>query len=307
MSDDGMFVIKVPGSSANLGPGFDSIGIAVNLYLTITAEKSNSWEVIPQSKGLEVFPADETNFICKIAVKTASFYDKIMPPCRLIVSSDIPLARGLGSSASAIVAGIELADCMCGLNLSQDDKLQIASKIEGHPDNVGASIFGGLFIGYQTEEEVNKAVFTDIECDLVVVVPKEELLTKASRNVLPDQLSFAEAVKAGAVANLLVSSLLSGDFQLAGKMMKADRYHQPYRRQLVPHFAKIEEKATENGAFGAALSGAGPSILCFAETGNGEGLAQVLKESFPDMDVLQLEIDRTGSSVTASKLKQYCK
>jgi homoserine kinase len=306
MSDGGMFVIKVPGSSANLGPGFDSIGIAVNRYLTITAEKSDAWEVIPESKELEIFPGDETNFICKTAIKTASYFNKIMPPCRLKVSSDIPLARGLGSSASAIVAGIELADCMAELNLTRDQKLDIASKMEGHPDNVGASIFGGLFIGYQTEEVVYKSVFNNISCELVVVVPKEELLTKASRNVLPEQLSFSEAVKAGAVANLLVSSLLSGDLGLAGKMMREDRYHQPYRRQLVPHFEEIEKIALENGAFGAALSGAGPSILCFAQTGNGTGLTNALKDSFPEMDVLNLEIDREGTTITPSKIKQYC-
>ncbi|MGJ7920107.1 homoserine kinase [Neobacillus sp. LXY-4] len=296
MSEDGMFVIKVPGSSANLGPGFDSIGLAVNVYLTILAEKSDAWEVIPQTKELETFPTDETNFICKTAIKTASLFDKIMPPCSLKVSSDIPLARGLGSSASAIVAGIELADCICDLKLSRDEKLAIAANMEGHPDNVGASIFGGLFIGYQTEEEVNKAVFTDLCFDLVVVIPKEELLTKASRNVLPEQVSFAEAVKAGAVANLLVSSLLSGDFKLAGKMMKADRYHQPYRRQLVPHFAIIEDIAAKNGAFGVSLSGAGPSILCFAETGKGADLKAALCEELPEMDVLQLEIDQAGST-----------
>ncbi len=299
MSEDGLFVIKVPGSSANLGPGFDSIGIAVNLYLTITAEKSDAWEVVPQSKELEVFPTDETNFICMTAIQTASLYDKKMPPCRLKVASDIPLARGLGSSASAIVAGIELADCICQLNLSKHEKLAIASKMEGHPDNVGASIFGGLFIGYQNDDQIDMSVISEIYFDLVVVVPKEVLLTKASRNVLPDQLSFAEAVKAGAVANLLVASLLTRDFQLAGKMMKADRYHQPYRRKLVPHFEKIEDIALNQGAFGAALSGAGPSILCFAETGYGEKLADTLKVNFPEMEVLELKIDRVGSVVNS--------
>jgi homoserine kinase len=298
MSEDGMYLIKVPGSSANLGPGFDSIGLAVNVYLTITAEKSNEWEVIAESKELETFPSDETNFICKTAIKTASLFDKKMPPCRLKVASDIPLARGLGSSASAIVAGIELADCICELNLSDDEKLKVAADMEGHPDNVGASIFGGLFIGYQTDDEVNKAVFRDITFDLVVVVPKEELLTKASRNVLPEQVTFAEAVKAGAVGNLLVSSLLSGNFELAGKMMHADRYHQPYRRQLVPHLEVVEDLAMKNGAFGTALSGAGPSILCFAQLGKGAALSEVLKEELPEMDVLQLEIDRAGSTVS---------
>ncbi|NMD69019.1 homoserine kinase [Bacillus sp. DNRA2] len=298
MSEDGMFLIKVPGSSANLGPGFDSIGLAVSVYLTITAERSDTWEVIPESKELECFPSDDTNFICKIAIDTAAKFGKIMPPCRLRVASDIPLARGLGSSASAIVAGIELADCICELNLSRDQKLMIASEIEGHPDNVGPSIFGGLFIGYQTDTEVHKAVFADLNCDLVVVVPRVELLTKASRNVLPEQVAFAEAVKAGAVGNLLVAALLSGNFELAGKMMKADRYHQPYRRSLVPHMAVVEELAEKSGAFGAALSGAGPSILCFAPAGQGAALVQELNAALPDMDIIELQIDSCGSTTS---------
>ncbi|WP_318507646.1 homoserine kinase [Bacillus sp. T3] len=304
MSEDGMFVIKVPGSSANLGPGFDSIGLAVNLYLTIKAEKSEAWEVIPESPELAEFPADENNFICKTAIQTASLYDKKMPPCTIKVSSDIPLTRGLGSSASAIVAGIELADCMCELNLTQDEKLVISSQMEGHPDNVGASIYGGLFIGYQTDEEVYKAVFRNLSLDLVAVVPKEELLTKASRNVLPEQVPFSEGVASGAVGNLLVSSLLSGDYELAGKMMKADRYHQPYRRKLVPHFEQVEETALKSGAFGAALSGAGPSILCFAEKGAGRALEEALIEQFPEMDILPLEVDQNGSIVSECKFEK---
>lgn len=304
MSEDGMFVIKVPASTANLGPGFDSIGLAVNLYLTITVEPSDVWEVRPLSKELDVFPKDESNFICETAIKTASSFQKTMPPCRLSVKSDIPLTRGLGSSAAAIVAGIELADVMCQLNLSKEEKLWVAAQMEGHPDNVGACLFGGLFIGYQAEGEVSQAVFSDVSFDLVAVVPKEFLLTKAARDVLPDHLLFAEAVKAGAVANLLVAALLSQNWSLAGKMMNSDRYHQPYRRKLIPHLDGIEKAAKEHGAFGAAISGAGPTILCFAESGKGENLAEKLQQHFSEMDVLKLEIDRSGSVVTTCELEK---
>ncbi len=120
--NDEKFVIKVPASSANLGPGFDSIGVAVDLYLQLEVEKSESWECTSTSNELKGLPADEQNFICQIAIRTAEKYGKELTPCKIIVKSDIPLARGLGSSASAIVAGIELADYVGNLGLYKKGK-----------------------------------------------------------------------------------------------------------------------------------------------------------------------------------------
>ena len=122
MSTSEMFTIKVPASTANLGPGFDSIGMALNLYLTLEVELSHKWEVIPLSDEMAAFPKDESNFIIQIAAKTAAKYDRVLPPATIKVNSEIPLARGLGSSASAIVAGIELANLLCQLNLTKQEK-----------------------------------------------------------------------------------------------------------------------------------------------------------------------------------------
>lgn len=292
-----MVTIKVPASSANLGPGFDSLGLAVNLYLTIEAELNNNWEIIPLSMEMEQFPHDENHFIVQIAKKTAAQYGKVMPPCRMTVSSEIPLARGLGSSAAAIVAGIELANHFCQLKLSNQDKLEISAKIEGHPDNVGASIYGGLVIGSQLGEEIDMTAIQTIEMDVVAVIPEEELLTKSARGVLPSQLNFATAVEASAVANQLLASLLTENWSLAGKMMSYDRFHQPYRRQLIPWWEKVEQAAAEAGAFGTALSGAGPSILCLAEPGKGEKVANRLARSLASMKIVRLQIDNQGSQV----------
>ncbi|MCQ6276540.1 homoserine kinase [Bacillus sp. V3B] len=297
MSESDMLIIKVPASTANLGPGFDSIGMALNLYLTLEVEKADKWQVIPLTKEMSTFPSDESNFIIQMAMKTAEKYQKELPPAKVKVNSEIPLARGLGSSAAAIVAGIELADSLCDLQLSQQEKFEMAADIEGHPDNAGASLFGGLIIGCQTEESVDVVMFDDLDLDIVAVVPQEELLTKKARGVLPTEISFQQAVTAGAVSNVLVASLLKGDYSLAGKMMKKDRYHQPYRRELVPHMDIIEEKAPEYGAFGVALSGAGPTILCLVEPGSAETVIEGLKQWLPDMDYLSLKIDQTGSKV----------
>lgn len=298
MSGGDMLIIQVPGSSANLGPGFDSIGLALNLYLRLEVEESDTWEVVMGSPELEVFPKDETNYVIKIAIQTATKYNQTLPSCRIKMTSDIPLARGLGSSAAAIIAGIELANSLCDLGLSNDEKFKIASEIEGHPDNVGASLFGGLVIGSQQDDEVHAVVYRDLDFDVIAVVPKEELLTKDSRNVLPHELSFSEAVKAGAISNVLVAALLRGDYSLAGQMMKKDLYHQPYRRKLVPHMQAIEERAYSAGAFGVALSGAGPTILCCCEKGQGKGLLEQLRSQNGAMTYLQLEIDRKGSHVS---------
>jgi len=297
MSEGDMLVIKVPASTANLGPGFDSIGMALDLYLTLEVENADKWEVIPLSEEMAEFPKDDSNFIIKIAKMTAEKYHKVLPPARIKVKSEIPLARGLGSSASAIVAGIELADALCNLNLSRQEKFEIASEVEGHPDNAGASVFGGLVIACQSEESVDAIVSYDMNFEIVAVVPREELLTKTARGVLPENVTFGEAVTAGAVSNVLVAALLSGNNELAGKMMKKDRYHQPYRRELVPHMAVIEEEAPKYGAFGVALSGAGPTILCLTEPGTSDAVIEGLQKSLSNMDYLRLKVDQSGSKV----------
>jgi homoserine kinase len=291
------FVIKVPGSTANLGPGFDSIGLAVNLYLTLHVEQSTRWEVIPLSEELEIFPTDESHFIVHSALQVAKWNNMELPPCKIKISSEIPLAKGLGSSAAAIVAAIELANAVGGLNMSKQDKLVLASQMEGHPDNVGPSLYGGLVIGCQTEQAVDVTVLQELQFDLVGVVPNQKLLTAASREVLPPSLSYDEAVKAGAVGNVFVAALMTGDYQLAGKMMKQDRFHQPYRRKLVPHFGIIEKLAEELGAFGVALSGAGPTVMCCVKQGEGQVFIESLKHSLPEMTYHHLSIDQMGSMV----------
>ncbi|KOP80035.1 homoserine kinase [Cytobacillus solani] len=307
MSEGEMLIIKVPGSSANLGPGFDSIGLALNVYLTLEVEKAKEWEVVPLSEELNIFPKDEMNYIFQIAIETAEKHNKKLPACRIKVKSDIPLARGLGSSAAAIVAGIELADALCKLHLTQQEKLEWASKIEGHPDNVGASLLGGLVVGCQFEDEVSIESFHHLEIDIVAVIPREELLTKDSRGVLPQTFLYENAVQAGAIGNVMIAALLNGNYKQVGKMMKADRYHHPYRKEIVPHLQVIEELAPDFGAFGVALSGAGPTILCLAEKGAGIDLAKRLAHALPEMEYRYLNIEQAGSKVYVSNKKRCLK
>lgn len=301
MTSDDMLIIKVPASTANLGPGFDSVGLALNLYITLEVEQAEHWEVIPLTEDLKEFPTDESNMIVAIAINTAKQFGKSLPPCKIRVQSDIPLARGLGSSASAIVAGIELANYLGQLFLTKNEKLEIATKIEGHPDNVGASIFGGLVIGSMSEEDTEIIHSNNVQFDVVAAVPGEELLTKDSRGVLPEQLSFSDAVHAGAVSNVMIAALLSGNLKLAGKMMMQDQYHQPYRKRLVPSLQILEDIAPKHGALGIALSGAGPTVICMTECGNGEALLGKLQENLVEMNFLLLKIDLEGSTTTLKR------
>lgn len=294
---DEKFVIEIPASSANLGPGFDSIGVALDLYLRLEVEKSDNWCVCSTNDELKQFPSDEHHFICQIAIQTAAKYNMVLSPCKIKVESEIPLARGLGSSASAIVAGIELADYLGELHLSKQEKLLLATEQEGHPDNVGASLYGGLIIGCYQENDVDLFSATNLSLEMVAVIPKESLLTKASRGVLPSVFSYSNAIQASATANVLVAALLGENWELAGKMMKQDLFHQPYRKSLIPFYDEVEELAIAKGAFGVALSGAGPTLLCFCEKGKGESLANSLQAAFKDMSVKQLNIDNQGSVI----------
>lgn len=286
--------VKVPASSANLGPGFDSLGVALNLYMEVQAVISEKWGVVPLSNSLACFPGDEKNFICQIAIKTAELYKHEMPSLHLSVKSEIPLARGLGSSAAAIVAGVELANEFCGLQLSRFEKLAVASRFEGHPDNAGASLFGGVVVGSQIGDEVDLTVLDQIQFDPVLVVPKQELLTEASRDVLPAVMEFQRSVQASAVANQLLAALMTQNWALAGRMMGADLFHQPYRKALVPFYEEVHVKAIQSGAFGAALSGAGPSLLCLAQPGKGEEVANQLRQQLTGMEIFSLKIDQEG-------------
>ncbi len=177
--------IIVPATSANIGPGFDSVGVAVTKYLQIeVCEERDEW-LIEHQIGKWI-PHDERNLLLKIALQIAPD----LQPRRLKMTSDVPLARGLGSSSSVIVAGIELANQLGNLNLSNHDKLQLATKIEGHPDNVAPAIYGNLVIASSVEGHVSAIVADFPECEFLAYIPNYELRTKDSRGVLPKELSF---------------------------------------------------------------------------------------------------------------------
>jgi len=288
--------ITVPATSANVGPGFDSVGIAVSKYLTIDVlETQENWW-IEHDLGEEI-PSNEENLLLQTALQVASD----LPPHRLKMTSEVPLARGLGSSSSVIVAGIELANQLGKLALSDEDKLEIATKIEGHPDNVAPAIFGNLVVASYVDQQTNHLVLPFPECALVAFVPNYELKTSDSRNVLPSEWTYKEAVAASSIANVAIAALAKGDLRVAGKAIEADRFHERYRQQLVAEFPQVKEVAHQHDAYATYLSGAGPTIMTLLPVEHAETFAKDLESKDLNGQVFSLKIDTTGVKVEASE------
>ncbi|MFS9092687.1 homoserine kinase [Streptococcus timonensis] len=286
--------IIVPATSANVGPGFDSVGVAVTKYLEIqVCEEREEW-MIEHQLGKWI-PRDERNLLLKIALQIVPD----LQPRRLKMVSDIPLARGLGSSSSVIVAGIELANQLGNLKLTDHDKLQLATKIEGHPDNVAPAIYGNLVIASSVEGQVSAVVAPFPECAFLAYIPNYELRTRDSRGVLPKKLSYKEAVAASSIANVAIASLLTGDMVKAGQAIESDLFHERYRQELVREFATIKKVAKRNGAYATYLSGAGPTVMVLADPDKMPKIkAELEKQPFKGK-LHELQVDTQGVRVEA--------
>jgi len=287
--------ITVPGSTANLGPGFDSIGLGLSLYLKLDVSLQDSWEIIHlDDNGPSEFELEQ-HLLYSITKQIADQYNKALPACRVEMASELPLARGLGSSAAVIVAGIELANQLCDLQLTVQDKLNLSSQIEGHPDNATASVLGGLTISSMDENGVVDTFHVnDINASFVVYVPDVELKTSESRSILPKQLDRAYAVHASANANMLAASLMARDFERAGHYMEADLFHEPFRSKLIPQYAEIKAAAKAHGAYGTALSGAGPTLISIIPTAIADTFVTTMQAKFPEHQIILTQADEHG-------------
>lgn len=288
-----MIRIQVPATTANLGPGFDSCGLALSLYLTLDVlEEATEWHVAHDlGDGI---PTDATNVIVETALSIAPD----LKPHRLQMACDIPAARGLGSSSAAVVAGIELANALANLELTPERKVEIAAEIEGHPDNVAPAVLGNFVVGAKLDGEDFYVRHLFPDCALLAFIPQEALLTSESRGVLPNELAYKEAVKASSIANVMIAALLQNDLELAGEMMERDLWHENYRAKLVPHLAPLRALTKEHGAYAACLSGAGPTILIFAPQEKADDLLSVMKDFDTTASVLSLKVENDGSVTT---------
>lgn len=270
--------LKIPATSANLGLGFDTMGLAVNKYLYIKATESDKWEFEFLDEELRDLPNGEANFVASTAIGIANTYNKVMPDLFIEMSSEIPLTHGLGSSSSAIVAGIELADHYCQLGLSMYDKILLASKIEGHPDNVGPCITGGAFVGYYRDGYLAYHQLNLDKISLILSIPPYEISTKVAREAIPDSYEKGAAIEQNALNNVMLLSMVNKDYKTMGELMMQDKFHEPYRQPLIAEFPEIKEIAVKNGAYATVISGAGPTVLTLCPEDKVEGILKELQQ-----------------------------
>jgi homoserine kinase len=247
-------LVRVPASSANLGPGYDAMAAAMSMHLELEVEETGEFSLDPGGLGVS---SGRDNLVVRA-------FESLHPAEGIAfrLRSEIPLARGLGSSAAAIVAGLYAADHLFELALSEEEMLARATALEGHPDNVAAAIYGGFVVCGSGDGGAPLAARFDPPEGLegIVVIPPDEVPTELARKAIPAEVPLADAVANVSAAALLVLGLRSADLDLVSRGL-ADRLHQSRRRDLYPRSMEIVDVATELGALGATISGAGPTVL----------------------------------------------
>ncbi|MFD1318454.1 homoserine kinase [Loigolactobacillus zhaoyuanensis] len=285
--------IQVPATTSNLGPGLDSCGLALALYLRIQiGPESAHWEV-QHNLGPQI-PNDQQNLIVKTAVAVAGPH---LPPHQLSVMSDIPVQRGLGSSAAAVVGGIELANRLANLNLSIEEKITLATGFEHHPDHVAPAIRGNFVTAAMIKDHVYSVRHFFPDSDFVIYIPREKLPAIKSREVLPATLNYSQAIAGSAVANVMIAAILNGDLNLAGDMMEHDLLQERYRDNFVPFLKQMRTTANALGAYGTFISGAGPAIITMCPEESTEAIKAALMQKHPTGTVISLSADKDGIQV----------
>jgi len=277
-------LVRVPASSANLGPGYDVLAAALSLHLELEAEETGEFFVHSDVPGI---PTDRSN-LCVRAFERLHSADGVTFQIR----SEIPASAGLGSSAAAIVAGLAAADHLYELDAPL---FELAVELEGHPDNVAAALYGGFVIcPGPGEEPVRFDPAPGLEG--VVAIPDHEVPTAEARAAMPAEVPLPEAVHNVGHAALLVLGLAKDDFSLIGRGLR-DRVHQPRRRRLYPRSMELVERAAELGAVGATISGAGPTVLFWCHWQQTGGLVERLKKEAPDCEVRRVTFSPGGADV----------
>lgn len=306
--------VKVPATTANLGPGFDCLGMALPIYNTITIEETVlpgtgieinvlADESVGEEFSLEHIPMDENSIIYKAVELLYNSIGQTPSELKINIHSQIPIARGLGSSASVIVGGLIAANELLGRPADEAALLSIATEVEGHPDNITPAIVGGLVIS--AKEDDGSIVYRKLdwpeEWVLTVCIPEYELATDISRSVLPAEVPMKDAVYNAQRMAMFVEAVHTKDAELM-KLALRDKLHQPYRMKLVPGLEKIMQNLKhEENVLGCVLSGAGPAILIISLKNDLERIRAMVKDIWNDLnlkaEVLTLPVEKNGAQI----------
>lgn len=269
--------VRVPASTSNLGPGFDVMGMALQIYNTLTVERTDGGvEITASGEAAEELCMVEESVVVRAINTACRAWGEEIPGLRIHLENQVPLARGLGGSSTAVIGGILAAAALSGRSLSLEEILTLALPLEGHPDNITPSLVGGLTISLVEEGQVHfLQVPVPPELQAVVCVPDMRLSTQLARDVLPKEVPLQDAIYNMHALAFLVSGLFMKRPEVMAMGMK-DRLHQPYRVPLLPAMEPIFQAALEAGAVGAALSGAGSTIFAFA-LDNAPDVAQAMQ------------------------------
>ena len=286
------FHLKLPATSANLGPGFDALGLAMALYLTIDATVADAFRIEATGRNADLCAALDNNLILSTYTSVLTTANQPATPLFLQLHNEIPLGMGCGSSASALLAGVLLANHFGNLSWTSQQILEEACRREGHPDNVAACFLGGMTASAISESKVITATYgSNLNWNLFLALPPSSLATEKARALLPDTCSYADAV-----ANIQNTALLVSAFALGrGDLLRAamqDRLHQPYRMEACPLLPKLLPLTANPAVLGVALSGAGPSVLIIADPVSAASVRALIRQAAadPSLEIIETTI-----------------
>ncbi len=293
--------IKAPATSANLGPGFDTLGLALDLWNETTITPAKEFSVQVSGEGEGKLTSGKNNLLVRAGQRVAERAGRALPPFHAECVNQIPLSSGMGSSSAAILTGMLAANALLENPFTREEILNLASEMEGHPDNVAPALLGGLVISMvENGQVIARKIPVDARIRVTIALPDFYLLTKQARAALPKRVLRKDAVHNISHAALVVEALRNGDLDLLGKAM-TDKLHQPYRLKLIPGAASAMRAAKEAGASAVALSGAGPGLIAFAAKTE-PMISEAMKRAFEAAGV-EARIFRLGATSRGAEIQ----
>jgi homoserine kinase len=294
-----MIKVRIPATSANLGPGFDCLGLALQLHNTITLEIGLPFKISlsgPYTKGIST---DENNLVWKTMCHFWQLIHYPIPSAALSLENHIPPARGLGSSSAAIVGGLVAANKLAGSPFSNHELFQVANALEGHPDNVAPALYGGITLSVSGKIGVEPRILVQSpSIRAVVIIPDILVKTEKARGILPPEIPRTDAVFNMSHVGLLIEAFIREDYSLLNEGMR-DKLHQNQRSVLIPGMLETLEAAQQAGAYGAALSGSGPTLIALIREGCEETVCQSMSSTMKKfgltVQTMVLDIDSKGA------------